>query len=84
MPFIDNLLRSIFSILPTELTHGLLMPKYDYNLISHRYSDRVFLIDQITKQHLKSNHAWNHINEHPNVANYIISRQKEKKFSELF
>ena len=49
-----------------------------------RYSDTTFLIRQITMQQQKLNHAWNHIKDHPDMANNdTISRQKEE-FSQQF
>ena len=59
------------------------MPKYN-QLLMDRYSDVIFLIRQVTKQHQKFNHAWNHINYHPNIVNDTISRQKKGFFSAIY
>ena len=59
------------------------MPKYD-QLLSDRYSDTVFLIWQITKQHLVFKHARNHINEQPNMVNDTLLIQKRGIFSAIF
>ena len=40
-----------------------------------RYSDTVFSIRQITKQHQK-HYVWNHINDHPNMMNDTLARHK--------
>ena len=38
----------------------------------------VILIRQIDKQHLKFSQVWNHINDHPNMANYTLSQKREE------
>ena len=38
----------------------------------------------IHKQHQIFNHAWNHISDHPNMTNGIISRQKKGIFSAIY
>ena len=48
-----------------------------------RYSDTIFLIRQITKQHYIFNHSKNYINDHPNMANNTKSRQKMGIFSAI-
>ena len=49
-----------------------------------RYSDTVFLIRQISKLHLKFDHAWNHINEHSTMGNDTSSRHERKVFSSIY
>ena len=48
------------------------------NILNDRYGDTVILIRQITKQYSKFDHAWNHINDHTNMANDTTLRQKEE------
>ena len=42
-----------------------------------KYSDTVFLIREISKQHKKFEHEWHHVNNNPSVANDTIYRKKE-------
>ena len=58
------------------------MPKYEQFLMD-TYSDTVLLMKQITKKHQKFDNTWNQINDHPNVVNDTLSRQKEE-FSQQF
>ena len=50
----------------------------------NRYSRTVFLMRQITKQHLNFNHAWNHNSYCPDMASNIPSRQKRGIFSVMY
>ena len=59
------------------------MTKYD-ELLNNRYSYTVLLMKQITKQHSNVDHAWNHINDHPNMANHTTSRQRKEFFLTIF
>ena len=94
-PYIDNmfplkislapsteLARAITSNPPTELTNDQLMPKYN-QLLKDRYTDTIFLLRQVTKQHSKFNHALNHIADHPNMVNDNTSRHKRGFFSNI-
>ena len=94
-PYIDNIfalenfiyalhrqLSRVKTSKPQSLVHNPLILRYD-KLLHDRYSDIVFLIEQITKQHYNFDHAWIHINSHPNIANKISS-QKRGLFSTIF
>ena len=55
------------------------MPKGNQILLD-RNSGTAFLLRQITNQHQKSYHAWNHISDHSNmakIANKTLSRQNK-------
>ena len=41
----------------------------------------MFLISQTIKQHQIYDHTWNHVSNHPNVANDIISSKREEFLS---
>ena len=66
-----------------ELNEDVLKPKCN-KLLLDRNSGRMFSLVKIKKQHLKCNHAWIHINNHPNIANDKISRQRRGIFSGIY
>ena len=92
-PYIDNMfalrifahtlciqLAKIISLkLPTIISQETLMTEYN-QLPNDIYSNTVLLIRQIIKQHSNFDHAWNHINDHSNVANDTRMRQNEEFF----
>ena len=68
---------------PAEINEDILIPKYN-ELLMDRYSNMAFLIRQITtKEHLTFVHSWNYINDHPNMANDTLWRQKMETFSAI-
>ena len=52
-----------------------LMHRY-HKILHDRYSNIVFLIKQITKQHCNFNLAWNNINNHPNIPNKTFRHKR--------
>ena len=78
-----NLVKVINMKLLTPINKDIFIPKYNQLLIVG-YSDTVFLIRQMTKQHQQFNHAQNHIKDHPNIANdTLLSTQREDFVSNL-
>ena len=75
--FCRQLVRVITLQPPTELTHEppVFMIMYK-QLLQERYGDTVFLLRQISKQHSKFNHMWNHVSDHPKVKNDTTSRHQ--------
>ena len=60
------------------------MPKCN-KILMDRKSDAVSLIRQISKQHLKFNHAYNHINERLTLIwQMILSQDTKEDFTAMF
>ena len=47
-----------------------------------RYSDTVFITKANLETNLKLNYAWNHISEHPTMANDNILINKKESFQQ--
>ena len=82
-----NFWRQLINVIklkpPTELNQDIHLPKYNQPPMD-TYSNTTFLIWQIPKQHQNFDHVWNHINDHPNMKNDTLSKQKRGNSSVIY